>query len=365
MRKIIWVLSLWALMACRPSTLEWGKELLAQKKYEKAKEALSLWIQRDTTRWDAYYNRAECNLALSLEYDALHDFQKAYAMHPTVRTCVGVGKGYLENEDYEKAKAYFNRAIGMDRSDARGYFGLGDCYLREELYDEALSYFVQAKGRWKKKVPDEFSIALMKVYFEKKKDAACLEQIRLMRRSHVQHAELYEYAGRVYARQKRYAQAMKEYEAALKKDSLNIVAKVLVADVYAQQEQYDAEIKQRTRIIAQVEQQKADAELIGLSYYLRGLAKDNAGDYRGALGDLDHSISISDGRAWAYFCRTVAKIHLNDFSGALRDYHQAVRLEPDVAFDDYLTVDPSRYAGFISYATKRGVRFSPTKSSIL
>lgn len=356
MQKIVWVIGLLACMGCRPSTLEWGKELLAEKKYEKAKEALSLWIQRDTTRWDAYYARAECNAALSLENDALHDYEKAFAMHPSVKTCVGVGKGYLENEDYEKAKAFFNRAIGMDRSDARGYFGLGDCYLREESYDEALSYLDQTQARWKKKVPEEFTIALMQVYFEKKQDAACLEQIRILKLAKVPPAEVYEYAGRVYARQKRYAQAMKEYQAALKRDAMNVVAKVLVADVYAQQENYAAEIEQRTRIIQQVEEQKADADMIGLSYYLRGMAKDNAGDFRGALRDLDHSIALSDGRAWAYFCRTVAKIHLRDFSGALRDYQEAVRLRPDVAFDDHLTEDPTSYATFIAYAGKHGER---------
>lgn len=356
MQKIIWVIGLLACMGCRPSTLEWGKELLAEKKYEKAKEALSLWIQRDTTRWDAYYARAECNAALSLENDALHDYEKAFAMHPSVKTCVGVGKGYLENEDYEKAKAYFNRAIGMDRSDARGYFGLGDCYLREELYDEALSYLHQAQARWKKNVPEEFTLALMQVYFEKKQDAACLAQIRVLKLAKSPRSEAYEYAGRVYARQKRFPQALKEYQAALDRDSTDIVARVLVADVYAQQEQYATEIKVRTRIIAQVEAQKADADLIGLSYYLRGMAKDNAGDFRGALRDLDHSIALSDGRAWAYFCRTVAKIHLRDFSGALRDYQEAVRLRPDVAFDAHLSEDPTSYATFIAYAGMHGER---------
>jgi tetratricopeptide (TPR) repeat protein len=356
MQKIVWVIGLLACMGCRPSTLEWGKELLAAKKYEKAKEALSLWIQRDTTRWDAYYARAECNADLSLENDALHDYEKAFAMHPAVKTCVGVGKGYLENEDYEKAKAYFNRAIGMDRSDARGYFGLGDCYLREELYDEALSYLHQAQARWKKNVPEEFTLALMQVYFEKKQDAACLAQIRILKLAKSPRSEAYEYAGRVYARQKRYPQALKEYQAVLDRDSTDIVARVLVADVYAQQEQYATEIKVRTRIITQVEAQKADADMIGLSYYLRGMAKDNAGDFRGALRDLDHSIALSDGRAWAYFCRTVAKIHLRDFSGALRDYQEAIRLRPDVAFDDHLSEDPTSYATFIAYAGMRGER---------
>ncbi len=355
MRKIVYGLLMFALMGCRPSTLEWGKELLAEKNYEKAKEALSLWIQSDTTRWDAYYDRAECNLALDLEQDALHDYEKAFAMHPTVQTCAGVGKGYLGKEDYEKAKAYFNQAIGMDRSHAEAYLGLGNVYLQEEQWDESLLYLNQAKERWKDTLQEELSLAYMKVYFEKKDDESCLEQASLLKRAKVPPSEAYEYAGQVYTRQKRYAQAQKEYQKALVLDPTNIFAMALVADVLAKQEQFETEIQLRTRIIRQAEEQPAKAELIGISYFYRGVAKDHAGDFQGALQDLDHSIALSDGRAWAYFSRAVAKIHLKDMSGALLDYLRAINLEPDVAFDDYLTEDPKSFSVFLAYAKKRGV----------
>jgi tetratricopeptide (TPR) repeat protein len=362
MQKIIWGLCLLACMGCRESTLEWGQNLLAAENYEKAQEAFSLSIQEDTTHWEAYYGRATCETELNLWPEALADFEKAYAMHPSAETCAGLGKGYWNQEDIEKAKAYLNRAIGMDPALADSYMNLGLIYVKEEAYPDALPYLLKAKGLYKQ-APDELSMGLMITYFETKNDAACLEIIRSFKSADTVSSAVYEYHGRLLQRKKQYKQALKEYQAALNLDSTNVYAKVLVADVYAQQENYEAEIKERTRIIKQVEEEKAEAELIGLSYYFRGMAKDNAGDYRGALRDLDYSIALSDGRAWAYFCRTVAKIHLKDFSGALRDYQQAVRLEPDVAFDDYLTEDLSSYATFIAYAGRHGLRFSTTKST--
>lgn len=364
MQKIIWGLCLLACLGCRESTLEWGQNLLAAENYEKAQEAFTLSIQQDTTHWEAYYGRARCETELNLGPEALADYEKAYAMHPSAETCAGLGKGYWDEQDIEKAKAYLNRAIGMDPVHADAYMNLGLIYVKEDAFQDALPYLLKAKGLFKQ-APDELSMGLMIAYFETKNDAACLEIIRSFKSADTVSAEVFEYHGRLFQRKKQYQQALKEYQAALNLDSTNVYAKVLVADVYAQQELYEAEIKERTRIIRQVEEEKAESSLIGLSYYFRGMAKDNVGDYRGALRDLDYSISLSDGRAWAYFCRTVAKIHLNDFSGALRDYQQAVRLEPDVAFDEYLTEDPSSYARFISYATKRGVRFSPTKSTTI
>ncbi len=355
MRKIVYGLLLFALMGCRPSTLEWGKELLAEKNYEKAKEALSLWIQSDTTRWDAYYARAESNLALDLEQDALLDYEKAFAMHPTAQTCAGMGKGYLGKEDYEKAKANFNQAIGMDRGHAEAYLGLGNVYLQEEQWDESLLYLAQAKERWKDTLQEELSLAFMKVYFEKMEDEACLEQASLLKRAQFPPSEVYEYAGRVYTRQKRYAQAQKEFQKAYAMDPTNIFALALLADVFSKQEDFKTEIMLRTRIIRQAEEHPAKTELIGMSYFYRGVAKDHAGDIQGALEDLDKSISLSDEHAWAYFSRAVVKIERKDLSGALLDYLRAINLEPDVAFDEYLKEDPKSFSGFLAYAKKRGV----------
>lgn len=362
MQKIILGLCLLACLGCRETALERGQTLLKAKNYEKAQEAFTILIQSDTTHWNAYYGRAVCQTELNRYQEALADYEKAYAMHPSAETCAGLGKGYWNEQNLEKAKAYLNRAIGMDAAYADAYMNLGIIYVKEESFQDALPYLLKAKGLFAQ-LPDELSLALMIAFFETGNDKACLEQIGLVKQAGDVDAEVYTYAGRAYTRQKRYKEAMKEYQAVLKADSTDVFALALVADVYARKEQYDTEIKERTRVIRQVEASGAEAELIGISYFYRGMAKDNAGDFRGALRDLDHSIALSDGRAWAYFCRSVAKIHLRDFSGALRDYQQAVLLKPDVDFDGYLTEDPKEFPAFLVYCRQRGVHISTDKTS--
>ncbi len=364
MQKIIWLLCLLACLGCRESTLEWGQNLLAAKNYEKGRDAFTLSIQEDTTHWEAYYGRAQCETALDLSAEALADYEKAYRMHPTAETCAGLGKGYWDEHDTEKAKIYLNRAIGMDANCAEAYMNLGIIYVKEEVYQEALPYLLKAKGLYQQS-PDELSLALMIAYFETKNDPACLEIIRSFKSSDTVTSAAYEYHGRIYLRKKQYQLALKEFNAALDIDSLHGVSRLCRADTYAALKQYDLEIVDRTYIIREMEAIDNNAYLIAQSYYYRGIAKGNAGDKRGALQDFTKSLATGGEEAGSYFSRAIAKIHLHDLPGALRDYQQAVHLKLDVAFDDYLTEDPSRYAGFITYAKKRGVRFSPTKSTIL
>jgi len=362
MQKIIWGICLLACLGCRESTLEWGQNLLKAKNYEKAREAFTLSIQEDETHWEAYYGRAQCETALDLSAEALADYEKAYIMHPTAETCTGLGKGYWDERNLEKAKSYLNRAIGMVADYADAYLNLGLIYAKEEEFPKALPYLLHAKGLYKQ-MPEELSMALMLVYFETGNDPACLEIIRSYKTSDTVSADAYEYQGRIYQRKKQYKQALKEFNAALDIDSLRGLSRLCRADTYKALEEFDKEILDRTQIIREIEATIDDAYLIGQSYYYRGIAKGNAGDNRGALQDFNKSLALTGPQAGAYFSRAIAKIHLHDLSGALQDYQKAVRMEKNVAFDEYLTEDPEAFPEFLAYCRQRGIRLSTPKSS--
>jgi tetratricopeptide (TPR) repeat protein len=355
MQKIIWAVCLLACMGCRETTLEWGQKLLAAKNYEKAQEALTLWIQSDTTRWEAYYDRARCETELYQYSEALADYEKAYAMHPAAKTCTGLGKGYWDLNDTEKAKSYLNRAIGMDPTYADAYLNLGIIYTKEEAFRVALPYLLKAKSL-ADQPSDELSMALMIVYFETGNDPACLEIIQSFKSSDTLTSDAYQFHGRLYQRKKQYQKALKEFDAALDIDSTNGFARLCRADTYSALKQFDLEIGDRTRIIRAMEAMDDNAYLTGQSYYYRGIAKGNAGDNRGALQDFNQSLAIAGDAAGTYFNRAIAKIHLHDLPGALRDYQKAKSLEPSLAFDDYLKEEPKDYAGFFAYCKKRGVQ---------
>lgn len=360
MRNICWVLCLWLCMGCRESTLERGQRFLAAQNYEKAQEALTLSIQEDETHWEAYYGRAQCETALLLATEALADYEKAYLMHPSVETCTGLGKGYADEREWEKAKDYLNRAIEMDADYADAQMNLGLIYVKEEAFAKALPYLLKAKAQFKQ-MPDELSMALMLVYFETGNDPACLEIIRKFKSSDTVSVAPYEYHGQIFLRKNQYAQALKQFNAALAIDSTARMARRCRADTYAGLKQYDLEVRDRSHLIHEMEAWKGNTYLIGQTYFYRGIAKANAGDNRGALQDFNTCMAMSGEQAGTYFSRAITKIYLHDFSGALRDYQKATRLAPDVAFEDSLTVDPTAFPEFLRYCSRRGVHLAQVK----
>jgi tetratricopeptide (TPR) repeat protein len=58
------------------------------------------------------------------------------------------------------------------------------------------------------------------------------------------------------------------------------------------------------------------------------VAKENKGDYRGILADMDRAIALDPRRDRLYYIRANAKAALNDRAGAIADYTQDIALNP-------------------------------------
>ena len=359
MQKIIWVLCLFACMGCRPSTLEWGQSLMEEQNYEKAKEALTLWIQSDTTRWEAYYDRARCEIELQEWPEALADYKIAYTKHPSAETCAGLGNGYVWTDNLDMAKAYLNRAIGMDSSHAAAYLHLGEISLKEQAFEEALAYLLKAQNL-SKQPTEAVQLGLMVAYFELENDLECEEIIHQLKSVKPLKTRVYEYSGRLLLRQKAFKPALNEFNMALQLDSNNFIARLYRAETYKGTERYTEEIVDRTKIIAQMqEMDPTNTEyLIGQSYFFRGTAYSNAGNYPAALADYAQSLKIAGEKPGTYLNRAVTKICQRNLSGALADYRKALSLEPSVKelFLEYVEGDSLRFQPFLAYAKKRGVQ---------
>jgi len=85
------------------------------------------------------------------------------------------------------------------------------------------------------------------------------------------------------------------------------------------------------RLIRLIEQYPDDAYV----FYIAGLAKDNLGDFEGAIADYDEAIRLDPEYAGAYNNRGLAKYDLGDLEGALADYDEAIRLDPEYALAYY------------------------------
>ena len=71
------------------------------------------------------------------------------------------------------------------------------------------------------------------------------------------------------------------------------------------------------------------------AYNKRGIAKSDAGDYQGAIADLNKAIDIDPQFAAAYDNRGVAKRKLKDYHGAIVDFGMAIQFNPQDAIAYY------------------------------
>ena len=68
-----------------------------------------------------------------------------------------------------------------------------------------------------------------------------------------------------------------------------------------------------------------------IAYNNQGLAKQNLGDYEGAIADYTKALEIDPDFADAYYNRGNAKKKLGDYKGAIADYNKALEIGPDFA----------------------------------
>jgi tetratricopeptide (TPR) repeat protein len=77
-----------------------------------------------------------------------------------------------------------------------------------------------------------------------------------------------------------------------------------------------------------------DTSLTAYAYQLRGAAKHNIGDFRGAILDFDKTLNVYQ-ESNNYYLRGDCKENLKDYKGALNDYDKAIELSPKDEFYYY------------------------------
>ncbi|MEZ4751190.1 MAG: tetratricopeptide repeat protein [Bdellovibrionota bacterium] len=71
--------------------------------------------------------------------------------------------------------------------------------------------------------------------------------------------------------------------------------------------------------------------LQGLHFYEEGVARFDAGDYSGAIGQYTEALKYNPKSFHVFYSRGSAKFELKNYRGALKDYKEALKLEPKSA----------------------------------
>jgi serine/threonine protein kinase/Tfp pilus assembly protein PilF len=249
---------------------------------------------------------------------------------------VNRGLLWFERREWDKAAADLQGAIQLDDRRWLAFQNLGQVYLRQNMPDQAIEQFTRAINL----KPDSASLyrARALANLERKQPApaqraraaADLDQaIRLEPPGSPVLAADHTRRARLFHQEAREEEALAACAAALKINPDYLEAHRLRVEVYRKLNRYDDLIRSCNDVLAR---DKPSATL----YELRGLARENLGDHRGAIDDQTLAISLQPTSAPLLARRGARYLVTGAPQLALRDFQDAIRLDES---------DPDAYLG--------------------
>jgi len=115
--------------------------------------------------------------------------------------------------------------------------------------------------------------------------------------------------------------AMKDYSAAIEINPRFAMAYQMRGAVWQRMKMYDKAINDFSMVIV-----FGETYFKAVGYYNRGIVKNMAGDFFGAIPDFNEALNIDKRMVAAYFHRGIAKSRTGDSFGRIQDFREAARL---------------------------------------
>ncbi len=115
--------------------------------------------------------------------------------------------------------------------------------------------------------------------------------------------------------------AIKDYTSAIEKNPRFTMAYQMRGAVWQRMRVYDKAINDFSMVIT-----FGETHFQAVGYYNRGIVKNMAGDFFGAITDFNEALNIDKKIAAAYFHRGIAKSRTGDSFGRIQDFREAARL---------------------------------------
>ncbi|ABM79594.1 tetratricopeptide repeat-containing S1 family peptidase [Prochlorococcus marinus] len=100
------------------------------------------------------------------------------------------------------------------------------------------------------------------------------------------------------------------------------------ADDYYAQVLASANKKGREQTMVRLADQALKLRKTGFAYIMRAYAKNDLGDYQGAIDDQNNALEINPDNAVAYVNRGLARSNMGDPKSALSDFSKAIKIDP-------------------------------------
>jgi eukaryotic-like serine/threonine-protein kinase len=254
--------------------------------------------------------------------DAVEDFQRAVKSEPTSDAAYrGLGFGYEHLGKLQEAERTYKEAISLRPNYWASYSWLGAFYYRQARYAEAAEMFSQVVAL----APDSFrglnNLAAMEVVLGRYDAAiATLQRSLALRPTAIAYLTL----GNAYFYQKRFADAARAFEEALKLDDRSYVTWWSLGDAYQWMPEKRALAagpyqKAITLASKKLEVNPRDSDALGVRAFCHAMLKEK----KPALADLAAALKISPNDADLNFQAALVYNQLDNVEEALKSLERA------------------------------------------
>jgi tetratricopeptide (TPR) repeat protein len=284
--------------------------------------------------------RTEIQLQLRAAED---DYDRALALldaapNNDLRYPLLINRGllWLERREWDKAVTDLQAAIQLDEGQWLAFENLGQVYRRRNMPDQAIEQFTRAIKLRPDSAPLYRARALANL--ERKQPTPAQRACAAADLDHAIRLELpgspalaadHARRARLLHQEEREEEALAACAAALKSNPDYLDAHRLRVELYRKLNRYDELIRSCNDVLAR---DKPSATL----YELRGLARENLGDYRAAIDDQTLAINLQPSSAPLLARRGARYLATKAPQLALRDFEDAIRLDDS---------DPDAYVG--------------------
>ncbi|WP_435148431.1 tetratricopeptide repeat protein [Candidatus Pelagibacter bacterium nBUS_32] len=123
-----------------------GSIYLTLKKYDLAEKNLILASKLDNKNYSIFHNLGMVTQIKGDNKSAKSNFLKAIQINENIETLSEVGKIYFEENNFEEAKKYFEKALSKDKNHQKTNKILGEMYLKLNDVNKGWGYIHKATG---------------------------------------------------------------------------------------------------------------------------------------------------------------------------------------------------------------------------
>ena len=195
-----------------------GVELAQMKRFKEAAESLERAAVIDPTNHQAYYNLAIVNIELRSFSAAREALERAVVVKPDMAGYhEKLGTVLMELEDWKAAQASLGKALELDPSLFKAHFKMGRCSEELEDAQAALYQYTDAIKTGPRFLPSYSALGRLYADLRYPDHAAQVlnEALKVAMPGTEEEANIHHLLGTVYQQQRKYDEAVAEFQAAL------------------------------------------------------------------------------------------------------------------------------------------------------